>query len=139
MYFLTSLLFFGIPLLYYINFLRFFDLKSSIIFCLSSGDIYFSLIIYSLLVSKLLFRKVFEALVILSAFLFPMKSSVSSAVFLITVFDAALSAFLADCLACLAVFTTKMFAYIFANILTHVFSKRQKFITFNKYSVSLLN
>ena len=41
MYCLTNLLFFYIPLLYY-----YINLRSSIIFCLFSGDIYLSLYIY---------------------------------------------------------------------------------------------
>ena len=50
-------------------------------FCLSSGNIYFSLIVSSSFVSKLFFGEVFDALVILSAILFPIKLSVASAVF----------------------------------------------------------
>ena len=68
---LSNLLFFGIPLLYYISF------NSSIIFCLSFGEIYLSLGI-SLLTS---FCDFFDALVILSAILLPIKSPVASAVF----------------------------------------------------------
>ena len=75
MYCLANLLFFDIPLLcYYTN------LNSSIISCLSSGDIYRSLGIYIsffALSSKL----VFETLVILSEILLSIKSPVASAVF----------------------------------------------------------
>ena len=68
---LSNLLFFGIPLLYYIS------LNSSIIFCLSFEEIYLSLGI-SLLTS---FCDFFDALVILSAILLPIKSPVAPAVF----------------------------------------------------------
>ena len=87
-YYIINLLFFDIPLLYcYIN------LRSSIIFYLSSGDIYFSLS-YSfscsfLFASELFSSKHLEALVILpscdlttaSAILFPIRSLVASAAF----------------------------------------------------------
>ena len=43
------------------------------IFCLNSGDVYFSLSSSSSIVSKLNFGEVFETLVILSATLFPIK------------------------------------------------------------------
>ena len=55
-------------------------------FCLSSGNIYFSLIVSSSFVSKLFFGEVFDALVILSGILFPIKLSVASAVFWMTLF-----------------------------------------------------
>ena len=75
---LSDLLFFGIPLLYYIS------LNSSIIFCLSFGEIYLSFGI-SLLTSFdciSSFRDFFEDFsVILSAILLPIKSPVASAVF----------------------------------------------------------
>ena len=83
---LSNLLFFGIPLLYYVSF------NSSIIFCLSFGEIYLSLGI-SLLTS---FRDFFDALVILSAILLPIKSPVASAVFLIALFEAVFIASVAD-------------------------------------------
>ena len=38
----------------------------------------------------------------------------------------------------LPVFTTQDFTYIFTNFFTHILSKRQKFITFYKYSFSRL-
>ena len=66
---LLNLLFFGIPLLYYVS------LNSSIIFCLSFEEIYLSFGI-SLLTSLCDF---FDALVILSAILLPIKSPVASA------------------------------------------------------------
>ena len=79
-YCLINLLFFDILLLYcYIN------LRSSIIFCLSSGDIYLSLgisLAYSLLnISKLFCGEVFQTFTILSPILLPIKSPVASAVF----------------------------------------------------------
>ena len=65
-YCLTKLLFFDIPLLYY-----HINLGSSIISCLSSGDIYLSLAIswswLFVVVSKLFFGERFETSVILSA------------------------------------------------------------------------
>ena len=71
----------------------------SIIFCLSSGDIYFSLSISSSSVSELFRGEVFVAFVILSAILFPIKSLVASAVFWIGFFEEVLSASVVDCLA----------------------------------------
>ena len=65
---LLDLLFFGIPLLYYVSF------NSSIIFCLSLGETYLSFGI-SLLTSSCDF---FDVLVILSATLLPIKSPVAS-------------------------------------------------------------
>ena len=73
---LSNLLIFGIPLLYYVIF------NSSIIFCLSLGEIYLSFGI-SLLTSFdciSSFCDFFDALAILSAFLLPIKSPVASAV-----------------------------------------------------------
>ena len=72
---LLNLLFFGIPLLYYVSF------DSSKIFCLSLREIYLSFGI-SLLTSFdciSSFCDYFDALVILSAILLPIKSSVVSA------------------------------------------------------------
>ena len=68
---LLNSLFFGIPLLYYASF------NSSIIFCLSLGEINLSFGI-SLLTSSSL-CVFFYALVILSAILLPIKSPVASA------------------------------------------------------------
>ena len=82
MHHLLNLLFFGIPLLYY-----YINLNSSIICCLSCGDIYISFGI-SLLASFECnsfecnsVEDFFEALVILSAILIPIKSPVPPAVF----------------------------------------------------------
>ena len=79
MYFLTNLSFFDIPLLYY-----YINLRSSLIFCLSYGDIYLSLgssLSCSFLThSELFCCEVFETFVILSTILFPNKSPVASAV-----------------------------------------------------------
>ena len=109
MHCLTNLLFFGIPLLYcYTNF------NSSIICCLSSGDKYLffgtsfrlalpaSFEIYlSASVSSFrnFFVDFFETLVVLSAILLPVKSSVASAVFGIALFEAAFIASVVDFLA----------------------------------------
>ena len=78
---LTNLLFFNISLLYcYIN------LNLTIIFCLSSGDLYlFSGTSILLIASSFLERSSaedFETLVILTAILLPIKSPVASAIFL---------------------------------------------------------
>ena len=77
MHHLTDLLFFGIPLLYY-----YINLNSSIIFCLSCGDVYLSFGIslvttfgYGSLVGF------FEILLILFAIIFPTKSPVALAFF----------------------------------------------------------
>ena len=67
---LLNLLFFGIPVLYYVSF------NLLIIFCLSLGEIYLSFSI-SLLTSSC---DCFDALVILSAILLPIKSQVAFAV-----------------------------------------------------------
>ena len=69
---LSNLLFFGIPLLYYIS------LNSSIIFCLSIGGIYLSFGTSFDCISS--FCDFFEGFaVILSAILLPIKSPVASA------------------------------------------------------------
>ena len=58
---------FDIALLYYVH------LRSSIIFCLFSWDIYLSLSISSLIVFGFFCGEVFENLAVLSAILFPIK------------------------------------------------------------------
>ena len=78
-YFLTNLLFFDILLLcYYIN------LRSSIIFCLSSGDLYLSLGISLsspfVIVSELFCDELLQTSVILLAILLLIKQPVASAV-----------------------------------------------------------
>ena len=82
-YYLTSLLFFSIPLLYH-----HINLRSSIIFCLFLGDIYISSGIFLsspifsasfVTVSEILCGKVLEIFVILSAILLPIKSPAASA------------------------------------------------------------
>ena len=80
-YCLTSLFFFDIPFLYfYINF------RSSIIFCLFSGDIYlsFGISVSHSTLSDVFYGEFIETSVILSAILLPIKPSVASAVFLIS-------------------------------------------------------
>ena len=79
---LSNLLFFGIPLLYY-----YINLNSSIICCLSFGDIYLSFGI-SLLISvyddsssRGFLKEFFDALVNLSEILLPTIPLVASAVF----------------------------------------------------------
>ena len=78
MYCLAYLLLFDIPLLYY-----YINLKSSIIFCVSSGDIYLSSVISLscsfVTVSQLFCDKVFETFVILPSILLPIKLPVAFA------------------------------------------------------------
>ena len=97
-YLITSLLIFDIPLL-----CQYFNLKSSVISCLSSGDIYLSLgisLLFSFItVSKLFCCEFCKTFMILLAILFPIKSPVASAVFLMNFFEEFLSASVADCLA----------------------------------------
>ena len=73
---LTNLLYLDIPLLYY-----YINLRSSILFCLSFGDIYLSLGISLscsfVTISELFCCEVFEAFVILSAISLPIKSTVA--------------------------------------------------------------
>ena len=57
LYHLIGLLFFDIPLLYF--YIVISDLISSLIFCLSSGDIYLSISISSSFPSELFFGEVF--------------------------------------------------------------------------------
>ena len=139
---------FDIPLLYYINFLPLilsrqnlssFNLKSSIIFCFSSGNIYFSLSISSSFFSELFFDGSCD---FFSNFIFNQITScfccflhrsfwcsfkcIYSILFII------LKKFL-------TVFTSYFFTYIFTKIFTHIFSKKQKSITFYKYLVFRLN
>ena len=73
MRYLSNFLFFSIPLLYYIS------LNSSVIFCLSFGEICLSLGISFDCISS--FYDIFDAPVILSAILLPIKSPADSAVF----------------------------------------------------------
>ena len=78
MHHLSNLLFFGIPVLYY-----YISLNSSIICCLSFGEIYLSFGI-SLLTSFdciYLLCDFLDELVILSAIFLPTKSPVASAAF----------------------------------------------------------
>ena len=110
LYYLISLLlllfiylFIDIPLLYY-----HINLRSLIICCLSSGDVYHSLSISLLTsifsssfvtISELFYGEVFVTFVIQSAILLPIKSPVAFAVFWIDFFEAVLDASEADCLA----------------------------------------
>ena len=95
MHCLANLLCFDIPLLYF-----YINLNSSIICCFSSGDIYLSLGISLLALSKCnSFKDFVETLVISSAILLPIKSPVASAVFLIAVLEAVFIGFVEDFLA----------------------------------------
>ena len=91
-------MFFGITLLYY-----YINLISSIIFCLSSGNMHlflgFSWSCSFVIVSELFCGELLETFVILSSILLPIKSLVASAVFSMTFFKENLSASVADCLA----------------------------------------
>ena len=101
MYCLTKLLSFDIPLLYYNT-----NFYSSITCCLFSGDIYLSFGI-SVSFSSVFkcnsfecnFFGDFEALVILSAILLPIKSPAASAVLRIALFEAVFIASVVDFLA----------------------------------------
>ena len=76
-YYWTNLLFYDIPLLYFSV-----DLRSSIIFCLSTGDIYLSLGIYLscpfVIVSELFSSELLDTFVIMSVISLPIKSPVAS-------------------------------------------------------------
>ena len=89
---LIYLFIFDIQLLYYIIILILHHR-------LFSGDIYLFLSLSSLFVTELFYSEVFEIFVILSTILFPIKSPVASAVFLIALFEAVLSSSVVDCLA----------------------------------------
>ena len=95
-YYLITLLFFNIPLLYY-----YINLRSSIICYLSSEDICHSLGIYLsclfVIIPELFCRKVFDIFLILSAILLPIKSPVASVVLRITFFEVVLSVSVANC------------------------------------------
>ena len=93
-YYQTNLLFSDIALLYY-----YINLRSSIIFCFSSGNIYLSLSCLFVIVSELFCGNLLETFVILLAILLPIKSPVASAVSGIIVFEVIFSASIADCLA----------------------------------------
>ena len=97
-YLITSLLIFDIPLL-----CQYFNLKSSVISCLSSGDIYLSwgisLLFSFITVSKLFCCEFCKTFMILLAILFPIKSPVAYAVFSMNLFEEFLGASVADCLA----------------------------------------
>ena len=91
----------------------------------------------------LFFGDVFEAFLILSAILFPIKSPIASAVFCMTLFQS----FKCICGRLFSmikkfpatIFTIQVFNYILSNILTHVFSKIQKPITFLQYVLVEMN
>ena len=80
LYYLTSLFFFDVTVLYY-----YINLRSSIIFWLSSGDIYLSfgisLSCSFVIVSELFCNERLGTFVTLLAILLPIKSPVASAVF----------------------------------------------------------
>ena len=100
-------------------------LRSSTSFCFCSGEIYFSLSISCSFVYEIFYVEVFGPFVILSEILIPIKLPVTSAVFCIALFEAVLSALVADCLAISRSFWLYLlltfFTYIFANIFTHIF------------------
>ena len=128
---LTNSLFFDIPLLYcYTN------LNSSIICCLSSGDMYLFLgVALFTFTSILSFDDFFETLIILSAILLPIKSSVASAIFWIALFDAVFIASVVDYLA----ISGSFWLYLLLKFFTYVISKRQKSISFYIYALFCFN
>ena len=146
---LPHLLFFDIPLLYY-----YINLRLSIIFCLSSEDIYLSLGIYLsrsfVTVSNLICCEVFEIFIILpsydlataSTILLSIKSPAASAVFWIAFFETVLRPSVAIVWYDQEVFGCKYaqkFTYIFNDTFTHISSKRKKSIAFYKYLISRFN
>ena len=127
-YCLIYLLFSNIPLWYF-----YIKLRSSIIFCISFGDIDLSLGISLpcsfVTVSKLFCCEVFETFVILLSILLPMKSPVASVVFWITFFEVFLSASIADYLAWLRNFRLNLplkYLIIFLPILLPIFLAKDK-------------
>ena len=127
-YCLIYLLFSNIPLWYF-----YIKLRSSIIFCISFGDIDLSLGISLpcsfVTVSKLFCCEVFETFVILLSILLPMKSPVASVVFWITFFEVFLSASIADYLAWLRNFRLNLplkCLIIFLPILLPIFLAKDK-------------
>ena len=135
-YWLTNLLFFDIPILYYCIYLS----RSSIIFCLSFRDTYFSLGISLscsfVTFSELFCCEVFETLLIPLDFLLPIKSPVSSAIFGIALFASASNTSVANCLEVFSCVKTQVFTYIFTSIINYIFHKRQKSIASYKYLTS---
>ena len=97
-YCLTNLLLFDAPSLYY-----HINLRSSIIFCLSSRDIYLSLDTSSscslVIVSEVFCGELLQTFIILLAILLPIISPVASTIFRITFFEEVLNSSVADCLA----------------------------------------
>ena len=93
-----KLLFFDIPLLCYC-----INLRSLIMFCLSSGDIHLylgiSLSFSFVVVSELFSGELLETFVMLLVILLPIKPPVASAVFWILLFEVVLSASVANYLA----------------------------------------
>ena len=114
-----SIFYMYIPLLsYYIN------PRSSIIFWLFSVDRCRSFGQNSVFsVSEVFFGEVLETFVTFSEILLPMKSAVASVIFWNALFEAVLSASVADCLAWSRSFwlysLRKFFPYIFINIVSH--------------------
>ena len=120
-YFLTFRL-----LCYYVN------LSSSIIFCLSSGEIYLylgiSLSCSFLIVSGLFCDEVLEVFVTLSAISLLIKPSVASTVSWITLFEVVLSASVADWLAWTRIiwlYLTLTFFVIFLPIFLPIFLEKK--------------
>ena len=123
-YFLTNLLSFDIPLLYY-----YINLRPSIIFCPFSGDIYLSLDIslsFLLLANfRLFYGEVFETFVVLTAILLPFMSPVVSAVLWITIFEVVLSELINMIKKFLVIFSTQVFTYVFTNTFTYILAKNK--------------
>ena len=126
----------------YVNITLLNHLKSLIIGCLFSGDIYLSFgislwntvfFISLSTVSELLCGELLDIFVILWAVLLPSKSSGSSAVFWTASFGAALSSTVINFSAWLRKFCLYLpltFYLNFTNIFPHIFIKRQKSVTF---------
>ena len=135
----------------YVNIILLNLLKSLIIGCPFSGDICLSFgvslwntvfFISLSTVSERFCGELLDTFVILWAILLPSKSSGSSAVFWTASFGAALSSTVIDFSAWLRKFCLYLpltFYLNFTNIFSHIFIKRQKSVTFYKYSISRLN
>ena len=133
--------FLQIPLLYY-----YINLRSLIICCLFFLETYIFLLVFlcqtlfhcfsvSLsAVSELLCGERFDTFIISSAISLQTKSLASSAAFWKIFFEATLSVFVQiiwyNKESFFVAFTVKVFTYIFTNILSHIFSKRQISVNF---------
>ena len=138
--FFETLRLFETPILYYSN------LRSSIVSCLSSRDIYLfigiSLSCSFVTFSELFSSEFFGNFVPLLAIPLPIQSSVALPFSNYSFWNS----FIHICCRLfsmikkfLVIFTNRVFSYIFTNVFTHIFSKRQKSTVSYKYLISWLN